>query len=309
MSSQNRILVTGASGFIGRAVVKVLRASAAEVHGTRSPAPSGSSDPVSDVAYHRLDLLDKTETEELVATVQPTHLLHLAWDLTPGALNEAHHIAWAEASLGLLSSFEAQGGQRAVLVGSCFEYDAAYGYCTEGQTPEDASTVYGQAKSGLCRLATAFAEATALSVAWARIFFVYGPGEAQHRLVPHVIDCLIRRETAVCTHGRQIRDYLHVDDVAAALVALQCSDVQGVVNVGSGTPVALRDLINEIADQLDGHDLIQLGGRPPSPNEPPLLVANPHRLRDEVGWTPSISLPDGIRTTIQSRMPASLSTS
>lgn len=308
MKSQDRILVTGASGFIGRAVVDALRQLEAEVHGTLSPSSELDADGDRGVTYHRVNLLDRTAVADLAARVQPTHLLHLAWNLAPGELNAAHHVAWTQASLDLLAAFQAQGGRRAVLAGSCFEYDFAYGYCTEDVTPEQPSTIYGRAKNGLYRLATAYAEPKGLSVAWARIFFVYGPGEASHRLVPHVIDALSSRQPAVCTHGRQIRDYLHVADVAAAMVALLRSEVQGAVNVGSGIPVTLRDIIHEIADQLDAHDLVQLGGRTPNPDEPPLLVANPLRLRDKVGWTPSFSLAEGIRDTIRARTHAHLST-
>jgi nucleoside-diphosphate-sugar epimerase len=248
-----------------------------------------------------VDLLDPAATRALVHDIRPTHLVHLAWALAPGTLDDAHHVEWVRASLDLLTAFEASGGSRAVLVGSCFEYDFAHGYCTEGVTPERPNTVYGQAKNSLSRLVEAYAGATELSTAWARIFFVYGPGEAEHRLVPHVIDRLLEHRPASCTHGRQLRDYLHVDDVATALVALLQSEVQGTVNIGTGTPVALRDLIYEIADQLDGRALLQLGTRSLAPDEPPLLVANPTRLRDEVGWRPSRSIADGLRDTIRDR--------
>jgi len=300
MSRPRRILVTGASGFIGGAVVKALRGTGT-VHGTISPRSSRPQAPTDGAVYHRLDLLDPVATRTLVQDICPTHLVHLAWALAPGTLDDAHHVEWVRASLDLLRAFKASGGTRAVLVGSCFEYDFAHGYCTEGLTPERPNTVYGQAKNSLSRLVDAYAEATGLSTAWARIFFVYGPGEAEHRLVPHVIDRLLERRPAPCTHGRQLRDYLHVDDVAEALVALLQSEGRGAVNVGSGTPVALRDLIYEIADQLDGHDLVRLGARSPNPDEPPLLVANPTRLRDEVGWSPSRSLTDGLQATIQAR--------
>lgn len=272
-----------------------------------SPGTSLSGSGTDKTMYHRVNLLDPVATRALVETIRPTHLVHLAWALAPGTLNDAHHVEWVRASLDLLAAFEASGGSRAVLAGSCFEYDFAHGYCTEGVTPECPKTVYGQAKNNLSRLVDAYAAATELSTAWARIFFVYGPGEADHRLVPHVIDSLLDRRPAECTHGRQLRDYLHVDDVGTAFVALLSSDVQGAVNVGTGTPVALRQIIYEIADQLDGRDLIRLSARPAGAEEPPLLVANPTRLQDDVGWTPSISLSDGVRDTIRARRSAPVS--
>lgn len=305
MSRSSRILITGASGFIGRAVMRALAGEGATVHGTLSPRSAPPAPPSKTATYHSVDLLDAKATRTLVAAVRPTHLVHLAWDLSPGTLNDGHHVDWVRASLDLLAAFAANGGQRAVLAGSCFEYDFAHGYCTEGVTPETPNSAYGQAKNALSRLAALYTEQGDLSVAWARIFFVYGPGEAPHRLVPDVIQSLQARRPARCTHGRQLRDYLHVGDVADALVALLRSDVQGAVNVGSGTPVALRDIVAEIADQLDGQDLVEFGARSSGPDDPPLLVANPTRLNEEVGWTPSVSLRDGLRTTIQALTPAS----
>jgi nucleoside-diphosphate-sugar epimerase len=201
--------------------------------------------------------------------------------------------------LHLLQQFRAHGGKRAVLAGSCFEYDFDHGYCTEDLTPTRPNTFYGQAKNSLSRLAHGYAEATGLSVATARIFFVYGPGQPASNLIPHVIESLLDGEVAECTHGRQVRDYLHVTDVASACTALLKSDVEGVVNVGSGEPTQLRDMIHTVADALDARSLVALGARDPQPGESPLLLANSTRLRDEVGWTPSFTMQTGLLDTVE----------
>jgi nucleoside-diphosphate-sugar epimerase len=138
-----------------------------------------------------------------------------------------------------------------------------------------------------------------LSAAWGRIFFLYGPHEHPARLVPHVIRGLLRREPVACTEGTQIRDYLYVRDVASAFVSLLDSDVTGAVNISSGQSLEVREIIYQIADQLDGRELVRLGALPAAGDEPPLLVGDTLRLKREVGWTPGYSLSDGLAETIQ----------
>jgi nucleoside-diphosphate-sugar epimerase len=290
-SSRPRVLITGATGLIGQSAVGQLQDADVAIHAVARHTLNRPH-----LTSHRADLLDPSAVASLVAETRPTHLLHLAWDLS--SYDAPHHLAWVRASLHLLEQFHAHGGQRAVLAGTCFEYDFAAGYCTEGHTPTRPTTFYGQAKNSLATLAHAYAQATGLSVATGRIFFVYGPRQPSKQLIPHVIEALLRGRAAECTHGRQIRDYLHVDDVASACVALLQSDVEGAVNIGSGRPTRLRDMIHVIADALGARDLVHLGARAPQPNEPPLLVANPTRLREEVGWTPRFTVRTGLLDTL-----------
>jgi nucleoside-diphosphate-sugar epimerase len=250
----------------------------------------------SGVSNYHADLLDPDAVQAVLADVHPTHLLHLAWDLS--SYEGLHHLDWVRASLALLRHFRRNGGRRAVLAGTCFEYEAEHGFCTEDLTPTRPSTFYGHAKSALTHLAHAFADASGLSLATARIFYVYGPHQPSGQLVPYVIESLLAGTTAKCTRGTQIRDYLHVADVAAACVALLDRDVRGAVNVGSGQPTRVRDLVYRVADELGGRDLVALGARPSSGDEPPLLLANSTRLRNEVGWEPARTLSEGIAGTV-----------
>jgi nucleoside-diphosphate-sugar epimerase len=162
--------------------------------------------------------------------------------------------------------------------GSCLEYDWNYGYCVEGKTPCTPHTVYGAAKHALQLVLTASAGADDLSVAWGRVFFLYGPGERPERLVPAVARALIAGERAKCSHGNQIRDYLFVDDVARAFVALLESDVTGPVNIASGQPLRLRDLVGRVGALIGRPDLIELGAVPAAPTDLPFVVADTARL-------------------------------
>src|SRR4029077_12935796 len=108
--------------------------------------------------------------------------------------------------------------------------------------------------------------------AWGRIFHLYGPYEYPSRLVPSVIISLLKDELARCTHGRQVRDFMHVDDVASAFVALLDSDVAGIVNIGSGEPVTIRSLVTRIASTIKAEGRVEFGAISVAPNDPPVLI-------------------------------------
>jgi len=232
--------------------------------------------------------------------VQPTHLLHCAWYAVPGKYwTAAENFRWVEVGLHLLEAFADHGGQRVVGVGSCAEYDWHDGHCSELTTPLNPATTYGLCKHASQLLLTGFSKHAKLSAAWGRLFFLYGPHEPAERLVASVVQSILREEPARSSHGQQIRDFLYVQDAADALVALLDSDVLGPVNIASGVPVALHEVVQEIADQLERPDLVLLGAIPTLENEPPLLVADVARLHDEVGWSPQYDLPGGLAETIK----------
>jgi nucleoside-diphosphate-sugar epimerase len=144
----------------------------------------------------------------------------------------------------------------------------------------------------------AFAAQSGLSAAWGRVFFPYGPHEYPERLVAYVIRSLLRAEPARCSHGNQLRDLLYVADVAGAFVALLESSVTGAVNIGSGRPIALKEVVYKIAQKLQRPELVQLGAVAASADDPPLLVADVTRLSDEVRWQPEYDLDSGLDRTI-----------
>jgi nucleoside-diphosphate-sugar epimerase len=235
-----------------------------------------------------------------VASVEPTHLLHFAWDATPGKYwTSVDNLGWVQSSLALVREFARAGGRRVVMAGTCAEYDwTGDGRCVEAQTPLRPATLYGTCKHALHLMLEAYAAQAGLSAAWGRVFFLYGPHEYPQRLVSSVVRHLLRGERAPCTHATQRRDILYVEDVAAAFVALLESEVTGAVNIASGEAVELRAVINRIAEKLHGHELVDFGALPAAQSEPPLLVADVTRLREEVGWQPRFTLEEGLRRTI-----------
>lgn len=292
-----RVLLTGATGFIGRHAIAPLATRGFEVHALSSrPQPDNAAG----VQWHRADLLASSDVARLLEETNPTHLLHLAWYVAPGKWADApENYQWAQASLDLLRRFADRGGRRAVVAGSCLEYDWSAGYCSEDRTALRPHTFYGTCKNAVQELWTGYAQRLGVSSAWARIFFVYGPGEHPDRLVAHVVRKLLAGEEARCSHGRQIRDYLYVQDVADALAALLDSDVSGPINVASGQPIALADLVSRTAAAIGRSELLRLGAIPPAPSDVPLVVADTRRLADKLGFRPAVDLESGIAQTIE----------
>jgi len=242
-----RVLVTGASGFIGRRAVAGMRARGMDVHAlSRSGICAGPG-----VADHVADLFDPIAVERVLADLRPTHLLHLAWNVEHGAFWEAEaNDAWVEAGLRLADSFVRHGGRRFVAAGSCAEYLWDGSPCSEATTPLTGPSRYGRAKHRLHALLESGAVESGLEVAWGRVFFVYGSGEDRRKLFSSTIDALVAGERVrVRTPNRRL-DFIHVDDVAAAFVELVAHAGTGAVNVASGVGTPVWRAIELLAETL-----------------------------------------------------------
>lgn len=292
-----RALVTGASGFIGRHCLGPLADRGFEVHGvaTRAMETGGPE------TWHRCDLFDEDDVVRLLEEVRPSHLLHLAWYTAPGLYWESsENLGWLRASLALMEGFERSGGRRMVVSGTCAEYDWSHGSCREGVTPLAPSTLYGACKNALQSVTAAWGGRSSLSTAWGRLFFLYGPRERPGRLVPSIVQSLLDGEVARCSHGRQHRDFLDVRDAADAFASILDNEVEGPVNIGSGVPVAIADIVRMIGARVPGtgEDAFDFGAVSVPLDDPPLLVADIRRLAEEVGWRPKIELGQGLSDAV-----------
>lgn len=290
-----KVLVTGASGFIGRHCLSLLRPRGFDVYAISSK-PQSSFD---GIQWVQCDLLNNADIKGLVTAINPSHLLHFAWMTTPGKLwSSRDNLEWVKSSIDLIEAFALQGGKRAVFAGTCAEYDWSAAEFVEGKTPCLPRNVYGSSKLALHLLVDCLSKQLGFSQAWGRVFYLYGPHEHPHRFVPSVIRGLLQQIPVPCSHGRQIRDFMNVRDVADAFAALLDSEVQGIVNIGSGVGVSLKKVIETITERLGGHHLIQYDEMPVPQDDPPQLIANTKRLNDEVRWSPKYTLEEGINEAI-----------
>lgn len=291
-----RVVVTGASGFIGRETLGPLLERGFEVHTLgRNSVDVGT--------HHTCDLFCD-DVRSVLTAIAPTHLLHLAWNAEPGRFWSApDNLDWVAASLRLTRAFAEAGGKRVAFAGTCAEYDWTHETLDEKATPLTPSTLYGTAKVALYRTIEAAKDAIGLSYVWGRIFFPYGPTEKGARLLPSVIDGLAAGRPVLCSEGLQKRDFLHVEDVGRAFVELLSGDIEGAVNIASGECIALREIVAKAARHAGDPALVKFGARPMMTGEPQMMNASIARLVAS-GFRPRFTLDTGLADMVSRRLSA-----
>lgn len=296
--------MTGAAGFIGSHLTRLAVSQGHDVWAAVSP--DGSSERLRDldpgITVARMDLRDARAIRDLISKARPECAIHLAWYTAPcGYWNALENLDCVTYTLNLARRLAEAGCARFVAAGSCAEYDWSNGdgLLTEFKTPLKPQSLYGACKKATQELLGELCARTSMTFAWARFFYLYGPGEARDRLTPSVIRALLSGETARLTSGNQQRDYLHVEDGAAALWAISQSAVTGPVNVGAGCVISIRQLVEVIAELVGGDAPVEFGALPENSGDPPVVLADVRRLMSVTGWHPAWCLRDGLRQTVE----------
>jgi UDP-glucose 4-epimerase len=284
-----RCLVTGASGFIGQVLVRKLLAAGAIVH-----APGRTE----------LDLDVESSIRRTVRDFAPEKVFHLAAKGVAGV-----------GSLETLRETNVRGTRRLVaelnllphsptvtLLGSGFEYAAK-------ETPlKEVDALSPFSDYGISKIEAAAAAreaASRLSVAWVRLFNVYGPGEPPGRLLPHIVSQSRKGLPTEVTAGEQLRDFTHVDDVAEGIMRLAAQPAVGpgweTFNLGTGTSTRLHAFMSLVVAALANHGVVsdlRLGARPYRPGEPMVYLPDISRLQKAVGWLPATPLDIGVSDAV-----------
>jgi UDP-glucuronate decarboxylase len=295
--AMNKILITGASGFVGKNLIPFLQPKLGTYFLlSRNPEEITSEEHLKTVAC---DLLDRDRVTEIMAEIQPTHILHLAWELKPGSYHQEDNLHWLKASIHLLAEFQKNNGKRWIGTGTCFEYDWSLGCCDETLTPLHPESLYGKTKKLLFDYSTVFCEHHNISFAWPRLFFLYGPHENQKRLLPDVIDALLKNQQATIQNGELYRDYMHIGDCCKILNELIFSDFEGAINISTGIPTKLSKIGETVAKILGKEDLLTI--KTPEKISQRIVYGNCQKLEKEIQIQPTIGLVNGLKATIQWR--------
>ena len=294
---RKKILITGATGWIGRHVLDELKSKDFEVHAltSRSTPPYDGF-----VHWHTVDLHDHAKVNKFVADLKASHLLHLAWYVEHGQFwTSPQNLIWVESSINLVRAFVESGGERVIAAGTCAEYAWNKQEYDETSALFEPKTFYGVCKRALHQVLEAYCKQAKVSFAWGYVFHIFGPGENSRRFVPQVINALFNARTQACSTGTQYRDFIYVKDLARAFVELTSSSVQGGINLATGHGITLKEIGLKIAEKMESQkELLLFDQLPCAKNDPEWLVAKTSRLKDDLHWTPRYTLDEALQETI-----------
>lgn len=287
-----RVLVTGASGFLGAALVDRLLAAGANVQCvSRHRVPAGGG------TWHQVALGDVEATTRMVATARPEVVFHLA-----GATSAARDLdlvapmlhANLAATVGLLAALVPIGPHRVVLAGSL-----------EAPAPTDPETVptspYAMAKWASQGYGRMFHQLYELPVTSLRLAMVYGPGQRdRHKLIPYVIGCLLEGSAPELTSGTRMVDWIYIDDVVEALLAAAVAPQApgAVLDIGCGSTVSVAEVVEALSRTIRPGAELRYGARPDRRAETG-WAADISAAARVLGWHPTVDLDVGLARTVR----------
>ena len=288
------LLVTGASGFIGAAVVRLARTRGHRVAAlVRQPL----SFPDDDTLLSLPGTLAEPPWER-IERFAPDSCLHAAWVAEPGVylespLNEDYR-RW---SVEFFRRLAVLGTPHALGLGTCIEYRITGEPLVENSTPLEPVSLYARCKDALRRTVEAEIAGDRFAFAWGRVFYPYGPGEHPARLCSALARKLRAGGTLTLNTPGSTKDYIFIDDLAAAVLAVIEHRLSGPVNLGTGDGATVREIARTIGRLLGRAHLV---GESATPTPDPLhhVVADATRLRREARWQPTHTLEEGLRATV-----------
>jgi len=269
-----KILITGATGFVGRHIIKSLSHYNTEitlvVREGKEKQIKLEKNLVKIITTKDLFMENVDWWTEKCKGIET--ILHLAWNVETGHyLESVQNIDCLIGSLKLAKGGVQAGVKRLVGIGTCFEYDLSKSILSI-DTPLKPTTTYADAKTALYLSLSHYLPRSSVEFAWCRLFYLYGEGEDSRRLVPYLRSRLEKREFAKLTTGEQIRDFLNVVDAAKKIVKVVLGKQIGPINICSGIPITIRELAEQIADEYNGRDLLKFGSRPNNLIDPPSVI-------------------------------------
>lgn len=273
-----KVLVTGATGFVGRHVVHALSKKGMQFRFVVRASKMARTDLLAN-DYEIVtseDLFAESSQWWAEQCDGVDIVVHLAWYAEPGKyLQSSKNMDCLVGSLNLARGAVQAGVKRFIGVGTCFEYDLSVGILSV-DTPLKPITPYAGAKSALYLGLEQSLQTNAVEFAWCRLFYLYGEGEDSRRFVPYLRSKLEKGEPAELTSGNQIRDFIDVADAGRTIADVALSAQTGPVNICSGTPITVRQLAEQIADEYGRQDLLVFGARPDNLVDPPCVVGIPN---------------------------------
>jgi dTDP-6-deoxy-L-talose 4-dehydrogenase (NAD+) len=268
------VLLTGATGFVGRQVLRALGERGIMVRVVVRKEKQGRLE--ASTTLERIvttpDLFAESSAWWTGILRDVDCVIHVAWYAEPGEyLQSPKNQECLAGTLQLAQGAIEAGVRRFVGIGTCFEFDLSAGHLSIA-TALRPSTPYAEAKAAAFTELSRLLPRHGVEFAWCRLFYLYGEGEDERRLVPYLRARLMAGEPAALTSGEQIRDYLDVREAGRMIVEVALGTAQGPVNICSGVPITIRQLAERIADEYGRRDLLRFGAHPNNLVDPPCVV-------------------------------------
>lgn len=305
--SASRVLVTGASGFIGSHLTRRLVAEGAEVHAltpsVSSVYPHRLLDIRDRITLHEANITDRGAMETVARTVRPSVIFHLAaythvgksWQRVDECIQTN-----VQGTVNLLKALEAPGYDRFINTGTSEIYGDIEPPFRETSSVDPGSP-YAASKYAAERFCRVFHAGLGWPIVMARPFNAYGPAQSPDRIIPETIVRALRKHPLRTTAGRQTREFNYVEDLAEGFIALATvPDIEGqIFNLGCGEDVAIKDVVTMILDLMGNPIEAEIGALPDRPHEIWRMFSDSSKAREQLGWAPKHDLSTGLTATIE----------
>jgi nucleoside-diphosphate-sugar epimerase len=295
-----KILLTGSTGFVGSAFARRVLEQGHELAGLvvpKEPIPT-SLKKVKNLVWMRGTLERPPWTE--VAAFAPEVCVHTAWITTPGVyLESQENKRFRDISLTFLQRVRQYGVNHIVGLGTCIEYQISNAPLSEDRTPVMPKSAYACCKNQLRLALEQDAQEQGFGVCWGRVFYPYGPGEHPSRLCSSIIEKLSRDERVVLKTPASTKDYIYIDDLAAALVTVTEKRFCGAINLGTGNGLTVREIAHHLGTLMKRPELIE-EAIASDPDPFPFVVADASKLK-ALGWKAATRPVEGLRQLLKAR--------
>lgn len=273
---KEKIMITGGRGFIGKYVTALLEENY-EIHQV-------------------VENVFEINFDEYMQIHKPDYLINLAWVTGVGYLDSFENVKLVQKGLEMYEAFYKYGGRRAVFVGTEQEYERKSEPLKETDVINPVS-LYAECKADLGKILVKNSLIENKGFVWARLFFIYGTGEKPKRLMPAIINSLLKDENVTCSYEGYVRDYINVEDVASAIVRCLFSDYTGYVNVGGGRATTIGEIAQIIKSHIGGNGKVNF--RTHEECNQPMFIQADNSLLKSLGWTPKYDLEKGLHKEIE----------
>lgn len=292
-----KVLVTGASGFIGSGLIESLvEKNKYSIYGTTTHRRN--LEQYSHVInIEEVNLLNNNDIKNLIEKIKPDFIIHLAWKLegNDSFQTSSENMEWLRASIFLIEQAVENNVKKFVFAGSSSEYNFSERPLIESDDMK-CINLYGRCKKAVTDVCIDYCVNKNTDFVSARIFSVYGKYDNRtSRAIPEAIKKLCRNEKFYCNSPENKWDYIYISDAVNAIIKIMESDYKGIVNIGSGKVVTMREVFNIIGELMSKEDLIEFNSKFKEVG----LVSDNKILENVIGYKCVVDIRSGLKETIK----------